>query len=323
MLNRKQFLKTGLLGAIPLAGIGCTNANKFKGSKPVVIATWNTAIKANKAAWEILDKGGYALDAVEAGVRVEEDDPKNMSVGYGGRPDREGNVSLDACIMDDKGECGAVVFLQNYKNPISVARKVMEETPHIMLAGKGAQQFAKDQGFEEMDLLTPKAKEAWEEWLKTSEYKPVVNIENHDTIGMLALDLNGRLSGACTTSGAAWKMHGRVGDSPLIGAGLFVDPEIGGACATGLGEEVVKTAGSALVVEMMRQGHSPEEACKIAVDRIISRNKLNGASLKNTQVGYLALNKDGAFGAYSVQKGFDYGVYNEDGNRIIDSEFRI
>lgn len=230
---------------------------------------------------------------------------------------------MDACIMDDKGECGAVVFLQNYKNPVSVARKVMEETPHIMLAGKGAQQFAKDQGFEEIDLLTPKAKEAWEKWLENGKYEPEVNIENHDTIGMLALDAEGKLSGACTTSGAAWKMHGRVGDSPLIGAGLFVDPEIGAACATGLGEEVVKTAGSALIVEMMRQGHSPKESCKIAVDRIISRNKRIGASLKNTQVGYLALNKDGAFGAYSIQKGFDYGVYNEDGNRVLDSEFRI
>jgi isoaspartyl peptidase/L-asparaginase-like protein (Ntn-hydrolase superfamily) len=319
MLNRKQFLKTGLLGAIPFAGIGCTNVNKFTGSKPVVIATWNSSIKANEAAWEILDKGGYALDAVEAGVRVEEDDPENMSVGYGGRPDREGNVTLDACIMDANGECGAVVFLQNYKNPISVARKVMEETQHIMLAGKGAQQFAEEQGFKSVDLLTPKAKEAWEKWLENPDYNPEVNIENHDTIGMLALDADGRLSGACTTSGAAWKMHGRVGDSPIIGAGLFVDPEIGAACATGLGEEVVKTAGSALIVEMMRQGHSPEEACKIAVDRIISRNKRIGTSLKNTQVGYLALNKDGAFGAYSIQKGFNYAVYNEDGNRKMDS----
>lgn len=323
MINRKQFLKTGLLGALPLSGIACSDTKKLIGKKPVVIATWNTSINANEAAWKVLGNSGYALDAVEAGVRVEEDDSKNMSVGYGGRPDREGNVTLDACIMDDKGECGAVVFLQNYKNPISVARKVMEETPHIMLAGAGAQQFAEEQGFEELDLLTPKAKEAWEEWLKTSEYKPVVNIENHDTIGMLALDSEGRLSGACTTSGAAWKMHGRVGDSPIIGAGLFVDPEIGAACATGLGEEVVKTAGSALIVEMMRQGHSPEEACKIAVDRIISRNKRNGSSLENTQVGYLALNKDGAFGAYSIQEGFNYAVYNEDGNRKVDSGFRV
>ncbi len=323
MLNRKQFLKTGLLGALPLAGIGCSETKKFIGTKPIVIATWDTSIDANAAAWKILENNGYALDAVETGVQVEEDDPKNMSVGYGGRPDRQGNVTLDACIMDDNGECGAVVFLQNYKNPISVARKVMEETPHIMLAGEGAQQFAKDQGFEEMNLLTPKAKEAWEKWLENGEYEPQVNIENHDTIGMLALDAEGRLSGACTTSGAAWKMHGRVGDSPIIGAGLFVDPEIGAACATGLGEEVVKTAGSALIVEMMRQGHSPEEACKIAVDRIISRNKRNGYSLENTQVGYLALNKDGAFGAYSIQEGFNYAVYNADGNRKMESGFRV
>lgn len=323
MLNRKQFLKTGLLGTLPFAGIGSSEVQKFVGKKPIVIATWNTAIKATEAAWGILNKDGYALDAVEAGVRVEEDDPKNMSVGYGGRPDREGNVTLDACIMDENGECGAVVFLQNYKNPISVARKVMEETPHIMLAGEGAQQFAKEQGFEAMDLLTPAAKRAWEEWLKTSEYKPVVNIENHDTIGMLALDAEGRLSGACTTSGAAWKMHGRVGDSPIIGAGLFVDPEIGAACATGLGEEVVKTAGSALIVEMMRQGHSPEEACKIAVNRIISRNKRTNNSLKDTQVGFLSLNKEGAFGSYSIQEGFSYAVYNEDGNRQINSKYLI
>ncbi len=323
MINRKQFLKTGLIGTIPFASAFCAKESSAEVNKPIVIATWNTAIKANEAAWEILGNNGYALDAVEAGVRVEENDPENMSVGYGGRPDREGNVTLDACIMDDKGECGAVVFLQNYKNPISVARKVMEETPHIMLAGEGAQQFAKEQGFEEIDLLTPKAKEAWEDWLKTSEYKPVVNIENHDTIGMLALDSEGRLSGACTTSGAAWKMHGRVGDSPIIGAGLFVDPEIGGACATGLGEEVVKTAGSALIVEMMRQGRSPEEACKIAVDRIISRNKRNGSDLKNTQVGYLALNKNGEFGAYSIQQGFTYAVYDKEGNRKLDSGFRV
>ena len=246
-----------------------------------------------------------------------------MSVGYGGRPDREGNVTLDACIMDDKGECGSVVFLQDYKNPISVARRVMEETPHIMLAGAGAMQFAKEQGFKEMDLLTPEAEKAWKKWLENPDHDTQVNIENHDTIGMLALDSEGRLSGACTTSGAAWKMHGRVGDSPIIGAGLFVDPEIGAACATGLGEEVVKTAGSALIVEMMRQGHSPQEACKIAVDRIISRNKRNGTSLEHTQVGYLALNKDGAFGAYSIQDGFTYAVYNADGNRKMDSEFRV
>lgn len=323
MLNRKQFLRTGLLGIIPITGVSCSNSKKVTGTKPVVIATWETSLEATDAAWKTLQNNGYSLDAVEAGVRVEEDDPKNTTVGYGGRPDREGNVSLDACIMNENGDCGAVVFLQNFKNPVSVARKVMEETPHIMLAGKGAQEFAIKQGFEEMDLLTPASKKAWEKWLETSEYKPVVNIENHDTIGMLALDSDGRLSGACTTSGAAWKMHGRVGDSPIIGAGLFVDPEIGGACATGLGEEIVKTAGSALIVEMMRQGHSPEEACKIAVDRIISRNKRSKTALENTQVGFIALNNDGAFGAYSVQQGFNYAIYNKDGNRAIDSAFRI
>ncbi len=323
-MDRRKFLKTGLLGGVPFLTNGCDSIDTINVSKPIVIATWHTSDDANEAAWDVLESGGYALDAVEAGVKVEEADPNNMTVGYGGRPDREGNVTLDACIMDEKGDCGAVVFLKDIMHPISVARKVMEETPHIMLAGEGAKQFALEQGFEAQNLLTPKAEQAWQKWLKTSEYKPVVNIENHDTIGMLALDKEGRLSGACTTSGAAWKMHGRVGDSPIIGAGLFIDPEVGAACATGLGEEVVKTAGSALIVELMRHGSTPEEACKEAAQRIVDRNKRENRSLKNTQVGYIALNKNGAYGAYGIQKGFNCRVYNtEVGNQRIDAKHLI
>ncbi|MFN1834646.1 isoaspartyl peptidase/L-asparaginase family protein [Balneola sp. MJW-20] len=320
MINRKDFIRSGLFGLIPLSVRNLIPQPKASGPFPVVISTWNTGIRANAAAWEVLSKGGYALDAVETGVKVEEADPKNMSVGYGGRPDREGKVTLDACVMDERGECGSVAFLQDIKHPVSVARKVMTESPHWMLVGEGARQFALDQGFKAENLLTPEAEKAWKNWLKNSEYKPVINIENHDTIGMLAIDEQGRLCGACTTSGAAWKMHGRVGDSPIIGAGLFVDPNVGGATATGLGEEVVKTAGAALIVEFMRQGHDPSVACKMAVERIIERD---AANKEGVQVGYIALNKDGAFGGYSILNGFTYAVYNEDGNRVIKSEHLI
>lgn len=241
---------------------------------PIAICTWNFG-NATAKAWEVLAKGGNALDAVHQGVMVEENDLSNSTVGNGGRPDRDGNVTLDACIMDKDGNCGAVLAMQNIANPISVARKVMEETPHVMLAGKGAEQFAYEQGFEKTNLLTEESKQAWEEWKKTSQYKPIINIENHDTIGMLAIDADGDIAGACTTSGMAYKMAGRVGDSPIIGAGLFVDNEVGGATATGVGEEVVRTVGSFLIVELMRQGKSPQEACEEGVKRIIAKIRTN------------------------------------------------
>ncbi|MEM9324415.1 MAG: N(4)-(beta-N-acetylglucosaminyl)-L-asparaginase [Bacteroidota bacterium] len=284
--------------------------------KPVVISTWNFGVSANAAAWNILDKKGAALDAVEQGVMVVESDPEEMSVGYGGRPDREGKVTLDACIMNGPtGKCGSVAFLQDIENPIRVARMVMEKTPHAMLVGAGARQFALEQGLEKKDLLTAKAKAAYEKWLENSEYKPVINIENHDTIGMLALDSNGDLAGACTTSGAAWKMHGRVGDSPLIGAGLFVDNEVGAACATGLGEAVIRVAGSAMVVEAMRQGMDPEDACRSIVERIVRKEEAS----KDLQVGFLALSKDGKAGAYCIHKGFNYGHRTNEKDQLVDS----
>src|SRR5699024_2819231 len=224
MINRKDFLKISALGSLYPLGSKVVKETSFLGkvNKPVVISTWDHGIPANEAAWKVLSEGGSALDAVEAGVRIPEGDPNVQSVGYGGFPDREGHVTLDACIMDYNDRCGSVAFLEHIKHPISVARKVKEETPHIMLVGEGALQFAVDQGFEKEDLLTPESRKAWQEWLEESEYKPVINIENHDTIGMLAIDEQGRLSGACTTSGTAFKLHGRVGDSPIIGAGLFV-----------------------------------------------------------------------------------------------------
>ncbi len=310
ILPDKLFAKT--VPAIPLG----------KGTKPIVLSTWRFGIEANQAAWEVLKNGGRALDAVEAGVRVPEGDPKERSVGYGGRPDRDGRVTLDACIMDEFANIGSVACLEYIKHPISVARAVMEKTPHVMLVGDGALQFALSQGFQKENLLLEESEKEWKEWLKTSKYQPIANIENHDTIGMIALDANGNLSGACTTSGMAFKMHGRVGDSPIIGAGLYVDNEIGAATATGHGEEVIRTAGSHLVVELMRQGKSPKAACKEAVERIVKLVERREKSLKDIQIGFIALNKAGEYGAYCLQSGFNYAVYDQnEGNRLIDSDY--
>jgi L-asparaginase/N4-(beta-N-acetylglucosaminyl)-L-asparaginase len=281
---------------------------------PTVISTWNHGIPANAAAWTILETGGSSLDAAEAGVRVPEADPLNTSVGYGGLPDREGHVTLDACIMDYDGRCGGVCFLQGFMHPISVARKVMEQTPHVLLAGKGAEDFADAMGFERSKLLTPESREAWKAWRKSSEYKPIINRENHDTIGLLALDAQGRLAGACTTSGLAYKLHGRVGDSPIIGAGLYVDGDVGAATATGLGEMVIKICGSFLVVELMRQGATPQQACEEAVRRIAARQ-----DTKDSQVGFLALDRHGRTGAYAIHPGFNYALTRPGQHELVDA----
>lgn len=283
---------------------------------PVVIATWNVK-ESTAEAWRVLQEGKSALDAIEKGCMVEEGNPEGQSVGLGGLPDRDGNVTLDACIMNKDGDYGAVVYLQNILHPISVARKVMEDTPHVILAGKGAEQFAISEGFEPIDLLTERSKKDWQEWKKTSEYKPIINIENHDTIGMLAIDKNGDISGGCTTSGLAYKMAGRVGDSPIIGSGLFIDNEIGGATATGMGEEVLKTVGSFLIVELMRQGRSPQKACEEAIERIIKKSP----DYSNFQVGYIAVNKKCETGYYSIHDGFSVTKYQDDKNENIASDF--
>ena len=293
-------------------------------NKPIVISTWDFGVQANKAAWEVLSKKGRALDAVEAGVKVPEADPNERSVGFGGRPDRDGNVTLDACIMDENMNIGSVACLEHIKHPISVARAVMEKTPHVMLVGEGALEFALSQGFVKEKLLTPESEAEWKEWLKESKYKPIINIENHDTIGMVALDMQGNLSGACTTSGMAFKMHGRVGDSPIIGAGLYVDNEVGAAVATGHGEEVIRITGCHTVVELMRQGLSPEDACKRAVERIIGSAKKRKKVLDEIQIGFIAINKSGVHGAYCLQKGFSYAVYSTAiDNKLINAKSLI
>jgi len=331
-MKRRNFIKNASLTGVALA-VGSTLSSctenksssdkamddKIKIALPIVIATWDVR-QSTKRAWEELQKGNSVLDAVEQGCKVAEADKKNQSVGNGGRPDRDGNVTLDACIMDTHGNCGSVVYMQHITHAISVARKVMEDTPHVILAGKGAEKFAIEKGFQPEDLLTEASKKDWEAWKTTSNYQPIINIENHDTIGILAMDKNGDISGACTTSGLAYKMAGRVGDSPIIGSGLFVDNEIGAAVATGLGEEVLKTVGSFLIVELMRQGKSPQEACEEAINRIVSKPNSN---YKNFQIGYIALNKKGETGFYSIHDGFTMAKYQDATNENLKSDYYL
>jgi N4-(beta-N-acetylglucosaminyl)-L-asparaginase len=341
MPTRRKFLTSSSAAlALLSAGrsLGAPNPSPLAATgKPLVISTWDAGLAANLGAWRILSKSGRALDAVEAGVMVTEAS-QNCCVGLGGNPDRDGIVALDACIMDDKFNCGSVAALERIKHPISVARRVMERTPHVMLVGEGAQQFAVAQGFPlEPQKLSPDAEKAYREWLKTSQYQPVVNIENtgnqkkptgpvggaknHDTIAMLAQDAQGNLSGSCTTSGMGFKMRGRLGDSPLIGAGLFVDNAVGAAAATGQGEDVIRMAGAHTVVELMRQGLSPKAACKAAVERIA---KIKGAQARDIQVCFIAISAGGEHGAFALQKGFSYAVCDAaNQQQLIQSEYLL
>ncbi len=332
-MNRRKFIS---LSSISIPTLQSGDFIFGQKPSPIVISTWDFGKEANTASWEILSKGGSSLDAVEAGIKIPEADEKNQTVGYGGLPDRDGHVTLDACIMDQDSNCGSVMGLEHIKHPISVARRVMEKTPHVILVGEGALQFALKEGFPKENLLTKKSEMDWKEWLKTSKYEPRMNIENelikkdngyipmpggkenHDTIGLLAMDAKGNISGGCSTSGMAYKMRGRVGDSPVIGAGLYVDNEIGAATSTGVGEEVIRCVGSHLVVELMRQGLSPEAACRKAVERIVKKNP---AKSKTIQVGFLAMNKKGQYGAYALQKGFTYAVKTATTETIIPGKY--
>jgi N4-(beta-N-acetylglucosaminyl)-L-asparaginase len=324
-MSRRRFIKN-----LGLAGAGLAiNPLKSKTqplnltppvkNNPLVISTWIHGMEANAGAWEILSNGGNALDAVQKGVAVTENDLNNRSVGLGGRPDRDGHVTLDACIMDHDSRCGAVAFLEEIIHPIDVARAIMDKTPHVMLVGKGAQQWALENGFTKasFQVPVPSVQKDYEEWRIKSEYKTGVNVENHDTIGMLALDANGRMAGACTTSGMAYKIRGRVGDSPIIGAGLFIDGDVGGATATGVGEAMIRTAGSSAVVESMRRGASPEEACYDIVQRILKKHP----GVNGMQVGFLAMNIQGETGGYSVYNGFNYALRNKGQNEMIDAKY--
>ncbi|MGE3163953.1 MAG: N(4)-(beta-N-acetylglucosaminyl)-L-asparaginase [Planctomycetota bacterium] len=326
-MERRDFLKWGAIaGAGAFLGEGAdlsareqqdTRPDDTAASQPgTIISTWNHGLAANAVAAQILLVGGRALDAVERGVMVSEADPNVTSVGRGGLPNADGIMELDAAIMDgDKLEAGAVAGLRGFLHPIAVARKVMTETPHVLLVGEGARRFALRQGFEETELLTPDAAKAWREWQQSSEKKPLSPKDDHDTIGMIALDRSGSMAASCTTSGAAWKLPGRVGDSPLIGHGLYCDSQVGGAAATGLGEEVIKVCGSYQVVEFMRQGATPEEAIRRVLERVIARTPES----RSRFVGFVALRRDGEVGFMSTTRGFQAAVFRSGKHELLDA----
>ena len=316
MNTRRTFLSLSTLGAA--SGIGALKAfgQSTRVDGHIVISTWNSGIPANDRAYQVLQEGGSVLDCVEKGVNIIESDPNNRTVGIGGFPDEEGHVTLDACIMDERQRCGSVAVLQHIENPGSVARKVLEDTKHVMLVGEGALNFALRNGFEKKVLLTEKTLAAWKKRKAEAEAsEPEINVENHDTIGLVARDAEGNLAGACTTSGVAMKLHGRVGDSPIIGAGLYVDNDVGAAAATGWGEAVLENAGSAMVVELMRHGRTPQQACEEIVNRIAKKFE----NWKNIQVGFIALNKAGQIGAFAIQSGFSYAHHSAGKNKLIKS----
>lgn len=306
---------------------------------PIILSTWSFGRRANAVGWEVLIAGGSALDAVERACITAEADPDVDSVGLGGLPDFSGRVSLDAAIMLSPKQCGAVCFLQHHNFPTSIARRVMERTDHLLLAGEGADDFAQAEGFERVDLLTDEARRVWEKWKSdpgqfTDEryrgWLPPRNVEEldgvsddrqriiadeslhhnrtHDTIGVLAIDGQGTMAGACTTSGMAFKVPGRVGDSPIIGHALYVDPKVGAAVATGTGELVMRTCSSFLAVEMMRSGRSPAEAAVAVIDRIIQSCDI----VHDHQVGIITLAPDGQWSAAALRPGFRVAARTSD-----------
>ncbi len=277
--------------------------------KPTILSTWNFGLQANETGWDVLNSDGNALDAVEAAAMVTESDPNVTSVGYGGFPNEMGVVQLDAAIIDGKsGQMGAVAALENIRNPIAVARKVLEMNKHIFLVGEGAKTFALKHGFQEQNLLTEKSAAWYAEQLKKRNTQP----QGHDTIGVLAQDQEDQLAVACTTSGLSMKWSGRVGDSPLIGSGLYLDGQVGGAVGTGVGERAIEVCGAFAIVEFMRNGLSPQQACEKLIKRVAVRNQPN----TDFQLAFIALNKEGETGAAAMQEGFVYAHYLDQKNEL-------
>lgn len=320
-LSRRRFLERAGLALIGgVGGAGCVSLprqeGRFRGdafAAPVAVATWKHGLPAVKEAASVLASGGTPLDAVERGINTAEVDPEVSSVGVGGLPNAEGVVQLDAAIMDGAGlRCGSVLALEEIATPISVARRVMERTRHIQLAQAGAQRFALAQGFERQPLLTDASRGAWERWKASPERTVPGQVsrsrdrDDHDTIGMVALGASGRMAAGCSTSGLAWKIPGRVGDSPIIGAGLYCDGDVGGASATGIGEEVIRVCGSFLVVELMRRGASPQEAVEEVLRRIVRVQPDN----RQRQVAFIALSRRGEVGAGSIRPGFQVAIHS-------------
>lgn len=312
-IRRREFIK--IASAVSAISNG-TIAGAAPASLPVVISSAN-GLQATAKAMEIMRNGGKPLDAVITGVNIVEDDPKDMSVGYGGLPNEDGEVELDASVMDGLTcGCGAVGGLKHIKNPSKVARMVMERTDHIFLVGSGALRFALRMGFQKENLLTEEARKRWLQW-KTklsssdnwlteetvgSEIGEV--IRHYGTINCLAVDARGNIAGTTTTSGLSWKIPGRVGDSPIIGAGLYVDNEVGAAGSTGRGEANIKVCGAHTVVELMRQGKSPEQACIETIERVVKTTKekrlLGADGRPNFNLNFYAVNKKGDYGAAAL-----------------------
>jgi N4-(beta-N-acetylglucosaminyl)-L-asparaginase len=316
-MPRRRFLTTAG-SALVLGGAGGSRVlsapvveeSGLRGTAPLVISTWPFGKPANERALEVLTEGRSGLDAVEEGVRLTESDPNNSSVGLAGIPNAEGKVELDACIMSGPGHrAGSVAAVSGFRHPISIARRVMETTPHVMLVGAGAMAFARQHGFETGPEVSDRQREAWKKWRERQVSR---DEDNHDTIALLLLLPNGDLFGGCSTSGWGYKLAGRVGDSPIIGGGLYVDNEVGAAGATGLGENVMRYCGSFLVVEFMRQGLHPQDACLETIRRI-ARLDPRGFDLA---INFIAVDKKGRFGAAGTGQGFEYAVATPQFSRV-------
>lgn len=282
-----------------------------QGEKPLVVSTWPFGKFSNDAAWKILQNDGPLLDAVEQGIWVTESDITNKSVGLSGTPNAAGVVQLDACIMFGPGhKAGSVAGLEGIRHPISAARRVMEKTTHVMLVGEGARLFALQQGLESIETEAPQKYQAWQK--KQMEEKVPKN-SGHDTIALLILGADGNIAGGCSTSGLGGKLPGRVGDSPIIGSGLYVDNEVGAAGATGIGENIMRYCGSFLVVEYMRQGMTPTEACQETIRRIASQDPKK----MDLSINFVALDKKGRYGAAGTSPNFEYSVASAAGSRVL------
>ncbi len=334
-MKRREFIRKGAV-----VGVGTYAATKLgipklgaarqkAASGPVVLSTWDFGLRANEVSWKLLSAGSNSLDAVEQGIWVVENDPAITSIGYGGLPDETMKVTLDAAIMDWRMNCGSVGCIEGIKNPISVARKIMERTKHVMLSGSGAHDFAVAHGFKPEDLLTDESRKTWlnwkenmsdrDDWVGSHDMDDLT--DNHDTIGLLAIDKKGRISGGTSTSGMAWKIHGRVGDSPIIGVGLYVDGKVGAAASTGVGEANMRIVGSFLVVESMKNGQTPQEACETAIRRAIEVHSKQIKADKQFQLAYIALSRTGEAGGAAIRKGFQYAMYKDGINKLYDAKY--